>query len=71
MITMEQVSSKTKKHGNGIGGHVNNAARGVAAVCTAGLSNLVWKKSTGNEKTKVKNQKICLCQNCGNSWTIK
>ena len=71
IITMEQVSSKTKKHGNGLGGHVNNAARGVTAMCTFGLSNLVWKKSTGNEKTKVKNQKICLCQNCGNSWTIK
>jgi hypothetical protein len=71
MVTMEQVSSKTKKHGNGLGGHVNNAARGVTAMCTLGLSNLVWKKSTGNEKTKVKNQKICLCQNCGNSWPIK
>lgn len=28
-ISMEQVSSKTKKHGNGIGCHTNNAARGL------------------------------------------
>lgn len=44
-ITMEEVGSKTKKHGNGLGGHVNNAARAVTAVSTLGLSNLVWKKS--------------------------
>ena len=70
-VQIEQVSSKTKKHGNGIGGHLNNAARGVTALCTFGVSNLVWKKSKGNEKTVVKNEKVCLCQNCGNSWTIK
>lgn len=70
-ITMQQVSSKTKKSGNGIGGNLNNAARGITAVCTLGISNLVWKKSKGGEKTKVQNQKICLCQNCGNSWEIK
>ena len=55
----------------GIGGHINNAARGLMAVSTLGMSNLVWKKSKGGEKTVVKNQKICLCQNCGNSWEIK
>ncbi len=70
-IEFMQVGGKTKKHGNGIGGHVNNAARGLTAVCTLGMSNLVWKKSKGNEKTKFTNQKICLCQNCGNSWNIK
>lgn len=70
-ITMQQVSSKTKKSGNGVGGHLNNAARGVTAMCTFGLSNLVWKKSKGGEKTKITNQKICLCQDCGNSWEIK
>ena len=50
-ISMEQVSSKTKKHGNGIGCHTNNAARGLMAVSTLGMSNLVWKKSKGGEKT--------------------
>ena len=36
-ISMEQVASKTKKHGNGFGGHMNNAARAsllcVPSVC--------------------------------------
>lgn len=70
-IQMEQVGSKTKKHGNGLGGIVNNTARAATAVCTLGLSNLVWKKSKGNEKTEVDNRKVCLCQSCGNSWEIK
>lgn len=70
-IAIQQTSTKTKKHGNGLGGHVNNFARGVTAVCTFGVSNLVWKKSKGGEKTVVTNEKVCLCQNCGNSWEIK
>jgi len=49
---MEETGSKTKKHGNGIGGHLNNTARALTAVSTLGLSNLVWKKSKGSEKTK-------------------
>lgn len=69
-IELAQTRSKTKKHGNGLGGHVNNAARGLTALCTLGVSNLVWKKSKGTEKTKFINKKICICQNCGNSWEI-
>lgn len=67
-VELVQSSSKTKKHGNSLGGHVNNAARGVTALCTLGMSNLVWKKSKGNEKTKYKNETMCICQNCGKSW---
>ena len=59
-VQIIQTGGKTKKKGNGVGGHVNNAARGITAVCTLGLSNLVWKKS--------KNESVCICQNCGNSW---
>lgn len=70
-IVMQQVSSKTKKHGNGFGGIVNNTARGLTAIATLGTSNLVWKKSKGSEKTTIKNEKVCLCQNCGHSWDIK
>lgn len=69
-IQIEQVGSTTKKHGNGLGGIVNNTARGIMAVSTLGMSNLVWKKSKGGEKTKVKNVKVCLCQNCGYSWEL-
>ena len=38
-----QTGGKTKKHGNGIGGHINNTARGLTAICTLGMSNLIWK----------------------------
>ena len=69
-VQIEQVSSKTKKHGNGFGGIVNNTARAATAVCTLGVSNLFWKKSKGGEKTKVENKKVCVCQNCGHSWDL-
>lgn len=69
-VEMLQTEGKTKKHGNGLGEHINNAARGMTAMCTLGLSNLVWKKSTGNQKTKFKNETICICQNCGNTWKL-
>ena len=69
-VQIEQVSSKTKKHGNGFGGIVNNTARAATAVCTLGMSNLVWKKSKGVEKTTVGNKKVCVCQNCGHSWDL-
>lgn len=70
-IEMMQKGGRTAKHGTGLGGNINNAARAVTAISTLGLSNLVWKKSKGTEKTKFKNVKVCLCQNCGNSWEIK
>lgn len=70
-ISMEEVGSKTKKHGVGLGGHANNIARGMTAVVTLGMSNLVWKKSKGTEKTKAVTAKVCICQACGNSWEIK
>jgi len=69
-IQIQQVTSKTKKHGNGFGGIVNNTARGLTAVATLGMSNLVWKKSKGGEKTTITNQKVCLCQSCANSWIV-
>lgn len=71
LIQVVQANAKTNKHGNGLLGHANNAARGVTAACTLGMSNLFWKKSKGSAKTKFANQKVCLCQNCGHSWNIK
>ncbi len=46
-------------------------ARSLVAICTLGLSNLFWKKSIGNETTKIKTKKVALCQGCGNSWDIE
>lgn len=71
IIQFVQTDSKTKKHGNGLLGHANNTARGLTAISTLGMSNLLWKKSKGSEKSKFKNQKVCICQDCGNSWNIK
>ena len=70
-IQMEQVGGRTAKHGPGLGGNINNTARALTAIGTLGMSNLFWKKSKGTEKTKVKNEKICICQDCGYSWKIK
>ena len=70
-IEIVQEAGKTKKTGNGLGGHLNNAARGLTGIATLGMSNIVWKKSKGGEKTTFENHKVCLCQNCGFSWDIK
>lgn len=72
-VTIEMVSTAemTKKRGNGLAGHAKNAARGVVAMGTFGMSNLFIKKSKGTNKTKIKNKKVCLCQNCGYDWVIK
>lgn len=68
MIEKGQV---TTKKGNGLGGHTNNMARKLTAVCTLGVSNLFWKESYGTNKTKTINSKVAICQNCGHSWEIK
>lgn len=69
-VQFVELGSKTQKSGNGLGGIVHNTVRAGAAVATLGLSNLVIPKRKGQEKTKNNMQKMCLCQNCGNSWPI-
>lgn len=66
---VEQGQITTKK-GVGFGGHMNNLARGTTAVMTLGVSNLVWKKSEGTNKTKTVNSTMGICQNCGNAFEI-
>lgn len=61
---------QTNKKGVGFGGHMNNMARGTAAIMTAGISNLFWKKSKGTNKSKIKNTKVAICQQCGASWEV-
>lgn len=70
-IEIAQTGGKGKKSSVGLGGHINNAARAVTAVSTLGMSNLVWKKAKAESKTTFENKKVCLCQNCGNSWVLK
>lgn len=70
-IEMVQVGGGTRKSGTGLGGNINNAARGFTAISTLGMSNLVWKKSKGTSKIKLKTQKTALCQSCGHDWAIR
>lgn len=68
---------KTKKSGNGLAGNAWNAGRGIMAISTLGLSNLVIPKAKGkakttvNTKTKTIMRKVCLCQDCGHDWIIQ
>ena len=39
-------------------------------VCTCGLWLLVGRRK-GTERTKYKNKKAALCQNCGHKWYVK
>jgi transcription elongation factor Elf1 len=70
-IQMVEKGQMTSKKGLGFGGHMNNAARATTAVATLGMSNLFWKKSKGTNKTKTVQEKVAICQNCGNSWVVK
>ena len=70
-ISMIQEAGRVRHTGVGIAGHTNNAARGLMAVSTLGMSNLVWKKSKGGSSQKFKNRKMCVCQDFGHSWRIK
>lgn len=70
-VEMMQSGGRTRKHGTGLGGNMNNAARGLTAISTLGMSNLVWKKSKGTEKMKYKSQKIAICQSCGHDWAVR
>ena len=67
-VTFVQAGAKSSHQGVGLGGHLNNAARGLTAIGTLGASNLFWKKSKGSTKTTFKNEKVYICQNCGNTW---
>lgn len=57
-IEIQQATTYTKKHGNGIGGHLNNAARGLTAFCTLGMSNLVWKRARGTKRLSLKTKRF-------------
>lgn len=70
-VEMLQSGGRTRTHGTGLGGNMNNAAHGLTAVSTLGMSNLVWKKSKGTQKMKYKNQKTAICQSCGHGWEIR
>lgn len=70
-IQIEQVSSKTKTKTKKKG-CLFKLGRAMLICCTFGLWKLFGKKdSTSKSGTKIKNQKIAICQDCGKSWKIK
>ncbi len=71
-INVQMVNSEmsTKRNSVGLFGHAHNAVRGVASVATLGLAGKVISKAEGKNKTKVKMQKVAICQNCGHSWKL-
>lgn len=69
-VQLVEQGQKTTKKGVGFGGHMNNMARAATAVCTLGASNLVWKKSSGTNKTTTQNATMGICQDCGSTWKI-
>lgn len=66
-----QTEGKSRHSSVGLGGNMNNMARSVTAIGTMGMSNLVWKKSTGGSKHKFKHSKMAVCQACGHDWKLK
>lgn len=65
-VQVIQTAAKTSQKGNGC---LWSFGRLTLIICTCGLWLLVGRhKGTG--KTKVKNQTVCVCQNCGNRWNI-
>lgn len=70
-IQLVEQGAKTKKSSVGLGGHAYNATRGLIAISTLGVSNLIMPKATGKSKTKIKTAKMAICQGCGASWGVK
>lgn len=65
-IDYVEVSSLTKTNHTSL---VRKLARLTFIIATCGLWLLISKRKE-NSRTKVKNQKKCMCQNCGYSWSI-
>ncbi|MDN5582049.1 MAG: hypothetical protein ACTH2Y_04525 [Corynebacterium sp.] len=70
-VQMVQTGGRNAHKGTGFLGNTNNAARATTALVTLGTSNLLWKKSKGTTRQKFSNQKMAICQSCGNSWKAK
>ena len=66
-VTMVQAKMSTHSRGRGV---LWTLMRWMLILATAGLWLLVGK-SKGKSNTRIKSEKTALCQNCGNSWTVK
>ncbi len=65
-VQVEQVSSKTKGKNMGC---LYRIGRACLIVFTCGIWLLVGKRKE-TQKTKVKNDTVAICQNCGHKWKV-
>ena len=65
-VQLEQVSAKAKHRGKGI---LWTLGRSMLIILTCGLWLLIGARK-GTSKTKFKNKKVAICQECGHSWNI-
>lgn len=65
-VSLTQTAASTRTRGRGC---LWTLLRWTLIVCTLGLWLLVGK-SRGKSKTHFHNQKMAVCQSCGNSWTV-
>lgn len=63
-VQLIQTAAKTKHNSRGC---LWELGRLFLIFCTCGLW-LIIGRSKGKSKTKIKNDKMCVCQNCGYSW---
>lgn len=67
-ISIQIMQSAAKTHTRGTG-FMQWFFRPLLIVCTAGLWLLIGKRKS-TSKTKFKNEKLAICQNCGKSWKV-
>lgn len=65
-ISVQQISAKTKQRGTGC---LWGLGRAMLIICTCGLWLLVGKRK-GTGKTKIQNETVAICQNCGYTWKV-
>jgi DNA-directed RNA polymerase subunit M/transcription elongation factor TFIIS len=65
-IQMVQTGAKSSTKGKGC---LFTLGRWLLIICTLGLWLLLGKKKA-KTKTKFENQKVAICQNCGNTWNV-
>ena len=65
-ITLEQTKSKTRTKRTGC---LWELGRLFLIICTCGLWLIIGKRKE-TSKTKFKNKKIAICQNCGHKWKV-
>ncbi len=68
--TVQMVESGKRTKNKGTSG-ARSIGRAAMQVSTMGMYGLFVRPKKGSEKTKTKNEKRALCQDCGHDWKVK